>query len=218
MAQHRINTWIQDRFHKWNSMPSRATYDIVYPAAEPCQLDPESEHDALHILLASQLARIVCRAVEVTAFAWLQRELSNHGQSQRIETKVVDIVQQLGRTLLTLRWRVSWWEIIDAESNDSEEQKHRYIERVKGICRILYVYYFIARRKLRPWSGSNFVSKNGMQSEYADAELIWETLPHNETLQGFEDWMMEGHDMIRQANVPERFLELFPQSCGSYVN
>ncbi|KAL8939864.1 MAG: hypothetical protein Q9216_003115 [Gyalolechia sp. 2 TL-2023] len=199
-----------DRFHQWNSMPSRATYDIIYPSAEPRQLDPESEHDAIHILLASQLARIVCRAVELTAFAWLQKELSNPGQSQRVESKIAESVQQLGRTLLTLRWRVSWWEIMDVETNGAEEQKHRYIERVKGICRILYVYYFIARRKLRPWSGSDLVSKNGMQSEYADADLIWETLPHDETLQGFERWMIEGHDMIRQANVPERLFELFP--------
>ncbi|KAL9030360.1 MAG: hypothetical protein Q9196_001510 [Gyalolechia fulgens] len=198
-----------DRFLKWNSMPSRATYDLLYAAAEPRQLDPESEGDAMHIVLASQLARIVCRAVELTAFAWLQKDLSSHGQSQAVETKMAGSVQQLGRTLLTLRWRVSWWQIIDAESNDPEEQKHRYIERVRGICRILYVYYFIARRKLRPWSGSDLVSKNGMQSEYADADLIWETLPHDETLQGFEQWMMEGHDMIRQANVPERLLELF---------
>lgn len=207
-----------DRFHIWNSMPSRASYDILHPAAEPRQLDPESEHDAIHILLASQLARIVCRAVELEAFAWLQKEVSSYGQGQRVETKIAESVQHLGRTLLTLRWRVSWWEIMAAGSNESETEKVGYIDRVRSICRILYVYYFIARRKLRPWSRSDLVSINGMQSEYADADLIWETLPHDETIQGFEQWMMAGHDMIRQANVPERLLELSPQENNLCVN
>ncbi|KAL8717058.1 MAG: hypothetical protein Q9225_005666 [Loekoesia sp. 1 TL-2023] len=197
-------------FLRWNSMPSRATYNIVYPAAEPRQLDPEIEQDAVQILLASQLSRIVCRAVELTAFSWLQKELSSLGQSQKAEPRITDFVQQLGQTLLTLRWRVSWWEIIEAESNGSRDRKHGYVDRVKGICRILYVYYFIARRKLLPFRSSDLVSKNGMYSEYADAEPIFETLPHDETLQGFEQWMVEGHDMIRQASVPERIVELFP--------
>lgn len=191
-------------------MPSRATYDIVYPAAEPRQLDPEIEQDAIQILLASQLSRIVCRAVELTAFSWLQKKLFSFGQSQKAEPRITDFVQQLGRTLLTLRWRVSWWETVEAENNDSKDPKHGYVDRVKAVCRILYVYYFIARRKLPPWSGSDLVSKNGIYSEYADAEPIFETLPHDETLQGFEQWMMEGHDMIRQASVPERIIELFP--------
>ncbi|KAL9598824.1 MAG: hypothetical protein Q9219_004243 [cf. Caloplaca sp. 3 TL-2023] len=201
----------QECFHKWNTMPSRATYDAVEPTAEPRQLDPESEQDAIHILLASQLARIVCRAVEITAFSYLQKELLSHGQSNRVQTTIEDFVQQLGKTLLTLRWRVSWWTIIGAEGNNElEEQKRCYIDRVKGICRILYVYYFIARRKLPPWSGSDLVSRNGIWSVYTDAASIFERWPHDGSLQGFEQWMMEGQDMIRQAGVPERVAELLP--------
>ncbi|KAL8839893.1 MAG: hypothetical protein Q9170_001573 [Blastenia crenularia] len=212
MALGRTDTWVQECFCKWNNAPSRATYDIDEPAAEPRQLDPESDQDAILILLASQLARIVCRAIELTAFSWLQKELSSHGPNPKTTAKTADFLQQLGKTLLTLRWRVSWWEIIETGDNNSEEQKGGYIDRVKSICRILYVYYFIARRKLPTWSGSDLVSKNGIYSEYMDAEPIFETLPYDESLQGFEQWMKEGHDMIRQANVPERLAELFSVS------
>ena len=193
------------------------TYDIVYPVTEPRQLDPENEQDALQILLAGQLTRIVCRAVELIAFSWLQKELFNLRNSQKAEHKTVDFLQQLGRTLLTLRWRVSWWETVESTSSGDEGQRQSYIDRIQGLCRILYIYFFIVRRKLPAGSGQDLVSKNGLYSEYPDAEPVFETLPYDETLHGFEQWMMGGYDMIKQADVEQKLDKLhchFPSNTS----
>lgn len=186
-------------------MPSRTSYDIVLPAAAPRQLDPEDDNDAVLILVASQLARIVCRVVELNAFSWLQKELYGLAQSQRAETEIADLVQELGRTLLGLRWRISCWQVIEIESSDAEEPKSTCIDRIKKLCRILYIYYFAAQRKLPLWVAQELLR---MRSEYVDAEPVVETLPHDETLEGFDLWMNEGHDMVRAGGYPRQSLSL----------
>lgn len=181
-------------------MPCPVTYAIV-TGADSRQLNPEDEEDATTIFVASQLARIVCRAVELLAFSWLQKELNGLTQGQKGGTDVSDLVQQLGRTLLNLRWRLSWWEDIKTESSDPEEGRCTCTDRVQKLCRILYVYYFIAQRKLPSWTGQDRRFENSMYSEHPDAESMVETLPHDESPEGFEHWMQRGYDTIPEAVV-----------------
>lgn len=180
-------------------MLSPATYSIAHPAAAPRQLDPENEEDATAVFVASQLSRIVCRAVELSAFSWLQKELNGLTQGQKAGTDIADLVQQLGRTLLNLRWRVSLWEDTEMDYDDAAGSKQPYIERVRSLCQILYVYHSIARRKLPSWRSQDICLT--IRSEYADEGPIDETLPHDESLEGFAIWMKRGHDMINGVAV-----------------
>ncbi|KAL8930678.1 MAG: hypothetical protein Q9208_000549 [Pyrenodesmia sp. 3 TL-2023] len=186
------------RFNEWNNMPSRATYAII-TAADFRQLNPENEEDSTTIFVASQLLRIVCRAVELLAFGWLQKELNGLTQGQKGGTDVSDLLQQLGRTLLNLRWRLSRWGINGTESNDPKEGNCTCTDHVQKLCRILYVYHFIAQRKLPSWTGQDRRLENTMYSEYPDAEPMAETLPHDESPEGFEHWMQRGYDTISEA-------------------
>ncbi|KAL8763660.1 MAG: hypothetical protein Q9184_000555 [Pyrenodesmia sp. 2 TL-2023] len=188
------------RFNEWNNLSCPVTYAIV-TAADSRQLNPEHEEDATTIFVASQLARIVCRAVELLAFSWLQKELNGITQGQKGGTDVSDLVQQLGRTLLNLRRRLSWWEVIETESSEPEEGRCTCTNRVQTLCRILYVYYFIAQRKLPSWTEQDRRSENGLYPEHPDAEpMVW-TLPHDESLEGFEHWMQRGCDTVSGAVV-----------------
>ncbi len=170
-------------------MPSRATYAVLTEAGSQ-QLDPEQDKEATTIFIASQLARIVCRAVELSAFSWLQKELNGLVQGQRGGADVSVIVPQLGNTLLNLKWRLSLWEVIETEPNEPKEGKRTYTERVQKLCRILYTYYFIAQRKLSSWSGQDRGPENSLYLEHPCP------LPHDESPEGFEQWMQTGSNTL----------------------
>ncbi|KAL8989609.1 MAG: hypothetical protein Q9177_001540 [Variospora cf. flavescens] len=199
MAAHDPTPNPLDHFNMLTTKLSRASYDIHLPSAAPRQLDPEEDDDSNTILMASQLVRIVSRAVELSAFSWLQKEVNSLAQGQKVDRGIAALMQQLGRTALNLRWGICWVEREEVLSDGSDGPRNAYLDRVKALCQTLYVYYAIARRKLPAWAAHDVRTEKTVRSECGDARPIDETLPHDESPEGFERWLQSGHDTIREA-------------------
>ncbi|MCJ1423448.1 hypothetical protein MMC29_001331, partial [Sticta canariensis] len=188
---------------KWNNMPSRASYDIVslvegFPGRP---MNVEDDEDKKEIVIAAQLSRIICRALEVAAYRFLQKELNNLTKKSNEDAE--KFVQELGQILLTLRWRISWWQILGDGSKVRDSSTERYIDRVYSLTRVLYFYYCNAKKKLPPWL--NPQSLKGVRSIYADTELaVFDDFPCDDSVDGFDDWMQHGQELIHQAGVQQR--------------
>lgn len=185
-------------------MPSRASYDIVsLTEGVPSRpMDVENPEDKEEILIAAQLSRIVCRALEVAAFKYLQKELNNLTKGSKSNDGAEKFVRELGQLLLTLRWRISWWELLGDGSAIRDDSRDRYVDRVRSLTRVLYFYYCNAKKKLPSWMDPQ--SLKGVQSCYADAEPIFDDFPHTDSIDGFHDWMMHGQELITEAGVQRR--------------
>lgn len=185
-------------------MPSRASYDIV-PLTEGASSRPmnvENSEDQTEILIAAQLSRIICRALEVAAFKYLHKELNRYTKGSKSNDQAEKFVRDLGQLLLTLRWRISWWEIFGDGSAIRDDSRDRYIDRVQTLTRVLYFYYCNAKKKLPPFLDPH--SLKGVQSCYADAEPIFDEFPHEDSIEGFHNWMKHGQELIHEAGVQRR--------------
>lgn len=183
-------------------MPSRASYDFVaidgkFPDMPMNVKDPEGQ---ANIMLAAQLSRIVCRKLEVAGYEELQRMLNNW--SKEIIPDQAQFVRQLGQILLTLRWRVSWWELLGDGGTTEDIGKERFEDRVRRICRVLYFYYCNARKKLPAFSDPQGL--DGVWSSYADASTIYDDFPKVESIEAFTQWMERGKELIVEAGVAQR--------------
>ena len=183
-------------------MPSRASYDFVaidgkFPDMPMNVEDPEGQ---ANIMLAAQLSRIVCRKLEVAGYEELQRMLNNW--SKEIIPDQAQFVRQLGQILLTLRWRVSWWELLGDGGMTEDIGKERFEDRVRRLCKGLYFYYCNARKKLPAFSDPQGL--DGVWSSYADASTIYDDFPKVESIEAFTQWMERGKELIVEAGVAQR--------------
>ncbi|WQF84575.1 hypothetical protein CDEST_09589 [Colletotrichum destructivum] len=201
-----------------NNMPSRASFSYVAKpyyaapgAAAERPINVEDPDEADNLVLAAQLSRIICRKLEVKAYQHLQRLLHEWGTMD--DDKVLPFLQSLGRILLTLRWRLSWWSEVpenvsvgDDEFDDEEDEdaSRRHAElRVHTLCRVLYFYYCCVRRRLPVWT--NIDTLRGIHSRYPDTEAkVRDDFPGDESLAGFETWMSRGRQLIAEAGVVSR--------------
>lgn len=184
-------------------MPSRASYEIVSLRGDVSSrpMDVENPEDEAEIRIAAQLSRIICRALEVAAFKYLQKELNNLTKGSKSSECAERFVRELGQLLVTLRWRISWWELLGDGSAIRDDSRDRYIERVNNITRVLYFYYCNAKKKLPSWTEQQ--SLTGVQSFYADAEPIFDDFPHADSIDGFHEWMTHGRELISEARVQQ---------------
>ena len=175
-------------------MPSRNSYEILphNTAVIGHTLHVEDHQDRSTVVFAVQLTRIVLRAVEIEAFEALQKSVNELTKGGKSNADIGTLIGQLGQFLLSLRWRISWWAVI----GDSPDE--RFTSRVTKLAQILYCYYFVARKKMPPWSGQ-LPSK--VRSVYADVEPIYEELPLTDSLDGFDAWMQKGQAIVQTAKV-----------------
>ncbi|OHF03564.1 hypothetical protein CORC01_01283 [Colletotrichum orchidophilum] len=198
-----------------NNMPSRASFSYVVkqqftslgtPVEGPMNVENPQETD--NLILAAQLSKIICRKLEVKAYGQLQRLLHESGTMD--DDKVLPFLQRLGRILLTLRWRLSWWAVVPGDATAAavfdqtdNARKQAVYARVQSLCRILYFYYCSVRRRLPVWT--NIEALSGIRSKYPDTEAeVWDDFPGNECIEGFEAWMEQGKRLIDQAGVLNR--------------
>ena len=186
-------------------MPSRSSYALVSTKGDSRLLNPENDQDAGLISMAAQLARINCRATEIETFQSLQKILNVVTQGQRPDAVTLDLVQGLGQILFTLRWRVSWWELFGDGSKSYDEKKDVFVDRVRNLCGILYVYFCIIRRKLPSWMDQQDVLGKGLMSYYVDDEPIFEDFPSEESIEGFQRWMEKGQTLISESGMQHHF-------------
>lgn len=183
-------------------MPSRASYDIVsLEEGDPDRpLDPENDEDKAEILIAAQMSRIICRKQEIDGYRDMQKNINNI-RDRSVEEKL-KFAHELGQILVSLRWRMSWWELLGDGSKEPDPLRDKYIERVTILSRTLYFYYFTVI-KVGAWN--DMTSLKGVMSSYPDASPVFEDFPMVRSIQGFEDWMEHGKVLIRKANVQNRF-------------
>ncbi|KAI1974857.1 hypothetical protein LOZ53_002402 [Ophidiomyces ophidiicola] len=186
---------------QWNTMPSRASYDFVFEDSKIPDRPMNIEHpgDQLEILLAAHLSRIVCRKLEVDGYRNLQYVLNKNKWDDMSSVAFVRLVSQLGHILVSLRWRVSWWELLGDGGMKPDINKERYQERVQSLCKILYFYFTSVKLKLPSWIAPG--EFDGVWSTYADARQVWDDFPSMATAEGFEAWMARGKELIREAGV-----------------
>ncbi|PGH35843.1 hypothetical protein GX50_01301 [[Emmonsia] crescens] len=189
---------------QWNNMPSRASYDFVPVSNDQANrpMDVHNPEDCIDILLAAQLSRIFCRKLEVDGYRALQNALNKNKWDSVSYDSFIKFVSQLGQILLTLRWRVSWWELLGDGGTTPDANKERYEDRVRRLCQVLYFYYTSVKLKLPAWTVPTDL--NGVWSTYADATSIWDDFPSDASLDGFDVWMARGKELIREAGVQSR--------------
>lgn len=185
-------------------MPSRASYDFISLSDEisdrPMNVDDAS--DQVEILLAAQLSRIFCRKLEVDGYRALQYALNKNKWDDLPYESFVKFLSQLGHILVSLRWRVSWWELLGDGGPGLDIDKERYEERVRSLCKVLYFYYTSVKLRLPAWMSKGELE--GVWSVYADANRVWDDFPAITTAEGFEGWMARGKELIREAGVRYR--------------
>ncbi|KZL79142.1 zn 2cys6 transcription factor [Colletotrichum incanum] len=195
-----------------NKMPSRASFSYVSkpyytaPGAGVEQpINVEDPNEADNLMLAAQLSRIICRKLEVKAYQHLQRLLHESGTME--DDKVLPFLQSLGRILLTLRWRLSWWtavpEVVGMSDQDEDAGRRQVELRVHALCRVLYFYYCCVRRRPSVWP--NLKALSGIHSKYPDTETeVWDDFPGDESVEGFGAWMDRGRELVVEAGVVNR--------------
>ena len=184
-------------------MPSRASYDIVplKDRSAERQLDPEDVQDREDILIAAQVSRIVCRKLEIDGYSALQAEINNLRTSTADDRKRMTL--QLGKILLSLRWRMSWWKLLGDGSKTHDPFRGHFVERVENLCKVLYFYYFTLQKRIGAWNDMSGLK--GEMSSYPDATPVFDDFPTVQSIQGFEEWLERGKTLIREANVEQRF-------------
>ncbi|KAF4843373.1 hypothetical protein CGCSCA4_v008013 [Colletotrichum siamense] len=189
-----------------HNMPSRARYSYVYKAHVHLPerfLDPESPSDSGPLHLAAQLARVICRKVEVKAYTYLQRALYKSTEPKVKEEELLPLLRRVGCILASLRWRLAWWTVMPGnppEARDEDGARAECQKRVYNLCRRLYFHYCSARRRLATWSTVD--SLRGVWSLYPDTDRkVLDAFPGDETSDAFEEWLAKGQGLIYEAGA-----------------
>lgn len=147
------------------------------------------------IISIAQLSRIIGRQMELHFYDHLKKALARVGIDRKV---VLDV----GRTLMSLRRRLTQWTHYwagvpfhtesehEAPVNDEEKSddlSNDSMNRLKQLCKILYVYFCYMRRRL-PLN-----EQEGMRTMmvfYPDSEEeVEENFPQDESIAGFEQWL-----------------------------
>ena len=195
---------IQALLCRWNNMPSRASYDIVsFEEGTPDRpLDPEDDQDRDDILVAAQVSRIICRKLELDGYRALETTINNAARSPSPEEKI-KFAHKLGRILCSLRWRLSWWEVLGDGLHEHDPLLEHFIERVTLLSRVLYFYFFTVKEKIAPWY--DIRGLQGIWSSYPDSRPMFDDFPLVCSIEAFGEWMDRGKGLIREANAQGRF-------------
>lgn len=154
------------------------------------------DHD-VELYLAALLSKLICRALELQAFKVLQRLLNGQASSQNPDV-TRKFIEELGKILLTLRWRTPRDPIVANSNSTGDVLKQRYVYRVEELTKILYFYFCTAKRKLPSFTDPRELDRT--EAPYEPGKV--DELPHGNDIAGFEDWMKQAHvDWSRRIKV-----------------
>lgn len=138
--------------------------------------------------------------LEISGYRQLQQTINNLRFAS--SDKTIEFIKQAGRILLTLRWRLAWWDVHGDGRNETDIFRLQYVERVRHLTTVLYFYFFTAKRRIISW-----VKPEGLEgawSSYADTLPLWDDYPTEESLVGFERWLEYGKQLVRDAGGKAR--------------
>ena len=193
----------KDQSIDFNDMPSRNSYHHVPLAgaeyARP--LNIYNDQDVQSILFAVQINRIILRALELEAYGALQRSISDfHKLKDDAALKLLN--DQLGRLILSLRWRMAWWASFGHPFEHSQESRIALTERVRMLTHVLYCYFFITKKKLGSRDNS---LPHQSRALYGHSVPAMGNLPNDDSAEGFNSWMQSGQVQLQQSrgiNIP----------------
>lgn len=193
-------------------MPSRNTYGLVNKDLDQsCRLlDVEDPQDKQSIIQAIQACRIVLRALEITGFRVLQKDLNKltkrwtPQENEQLVQQFAQLPHQLAQLLTSLRWRISWWKYVGDLSINNQELglKEKFTERVTMLARVLYHYLSIARKKLP--NSTAIEASHGDFAKNINAGTLIQNFPESGELRSFNAWMAQGETLIRDAQEQQR--------------
>lgn len=223
--------------------PTRATFSYLFKghpetdvvpgktsSTRERRMDVESSLDERYVLLAARLGRIVARRIEVEAYLQLQQVLHDalNSPTKFPQRRLVGLLQRLGRILVLLRWRFSWWAVSGGISWDDGGLRPYQVDpdimgsfegpdparescqaRVLELCRCLYFYFCCLRRKLPMFLGPQEAKAlRGVQSLHPDGSAgrkpVWDGFPVKENEAGFAAWMAEGRELAERVRAEEQ--------------
>ena len=177
-------------------MPSRNSYyHLSLDRAGYAQpLNIYNVQDVECLLFAVQLTRIILRALELEAYAALQRSISEFPKLKD-DAAMKLLNGQLGSLLLSLRWRIAWWASFGHRFEQSQESRMALTDRAKMLTHVLYCYFFITKKKLGSRDSS---SPDQARSSYGHSEPAFTDLPRDDSAEGFNSWMQNGQAQLQQ--------------------
>ena len=187
----------KDQSIHFNDMPSRNGYDHLpldgTGYARP--LNIYHEQDVKNLLFAAQITRVILRAVELEAYAGLQRSI-NELPKLKDDAAMKRLNDQLGRLLCSLRFRIAWWASFGYRFETPQESRMGLTERAKMLTHVLYCFFFITKKKLAPRDSS---SPDQNWSSYGHSEPSFTDLPNDDSAEGFASWMQSGQIQLQQS-------------------
>ena len=177
-------------------MPSRNSYDHLPldGAGYARPLNIYNEEDVENLMFAVQITRIILRALELEAYGGLQRSINEfHKIKDDAAMKLLN--GQLGRLVLSLRWRMAWWASFGHRFEHSQEFRLGLMERVRMLTHVLYCYFFITKKKVGSRESS---SPDQARSSYGPSEPALGVLPNDDSAEGFNSWMRSGQVQLQQ--------------------
>ena len=187
----------KDQSIHFNDMPSRNDYDHLPldGAGYARPLNIYNEQDVEDLIFAVQITRIILRALELEAYGGLQRSINEfHKLKDDAAMKLLN--DQLGRLVLSLRWRMAWWASFWHNFEHSQESRIGLTERVRMLTHVLYCYFFITKKKLGSRDSS---STDQARSSNGLSQPPLGDLPNDDSADGFNSWMQSGHDQLQQS-------------------
>ncbi|UKZ55621.1 hypothetical protein TrVGV298_009445 [Trichoderma virens] len=173
-------------------------------------LFPDHPSNREVIIMAAQLSRIIGRKLELHFYDHLKKALANPSICR-------ELVLDVGRTLMSLRRRLTQWTYYWAnvsfhttpehESHVNEEAKgddlaSDSMNRLKQLCQVLYVYFCYMRRRLSPSEHEGMLT---MMVLYPDSvEEVEESFPQYESLDGFEEWLLFKDQPVAETNMDDQ--------------
>ncbi|CAI6082866.1 unnamed protein product [Clonostachys chloroleuca] len=157
-----------------------------------------------HIL--TQVVLIELRRFERNIYEVLSKSLHQQGPRVNDPNAVPELVTSFGYLLLSLRWQICVWKKYrPALARDINQGKRELrFALIQDICRRLYPYYFLCRDRCLP-DPANVVP--GMETHYANmAGSIRENFPTDFSEAGFEGWIDDGNNTVRDCRVDEQSL------------
>ena len=187
----------KDRSIHFNDMPSRNSYDHLPldGAGYARPLNIYNEGDVEDLIFAAQITRIILRALELEAYASLQRSIKDLSKLKD-DAAMKQLNDQLGRLLCSLRFRIAWWASFGYRFENSQESRMGLTERAKLLTHVLYCYFFITKKKLGSRDSS---SPDQAWSSYGHSEPSFTDLPNDDSAEGFTSWMQSGQVQLQQS-------------------
>ncbi|VUC26829.1 unnamed protein product [Clonostachys rosea] len=156
--------------------------------------------------IVTQIVLIELRRFERNIYEVLSKSLHHQGPKEADPNAVPELVTGLGSLLLSLRWQTCLWKKYQSVLAQDINQVKRELRfaMIQDICRRLYSYYFLCRARCLPESAKVVT---GIETHYANMTgSIRENFPTDPYEGGFEAWVRDGDNTVRNCRVDEQSL------------